>query len=71
MNWGLLVSFAITLLAVVGVFADIPFVSEYAFWVLLASYLIFVGFTVENARKAAKTIDELTKKLKEKEKEKK
>jgi hypothetical protein len=30
-------------LAIVGVFIEIPFVSEFAFWVLVAAYVILAG----------------------------
>ena len=33
-------SLLVLMLAVVGVFADIPFVSNYAFWVAVAAYVI-------------------------------
>ena len=33
-------SLLVLMLAVVGVFADIPFVSNYAFWVVIAAYII-------------------------------
>jgi hypothetical protein len=33
-------SLLVLMLAVVGVFADIPFVSNYAFWVVIAAYVI-------------------------------
>jgi len=33
-------SLLVLMLAVVGVFADIPFVSNYAFWVAFAAYII-------------------------------
>jgi hypothetical protein len=29
--------------AVVGVFVDIPFVSNYAFWILVAAYVMVAG----------------------------
>jgi len=30
-------------LAIVGVFIEIPFVSQFAFWVLVAAYIILAG----------------------------
>jgi hypothetical protein len=30
-------------LAIVGVFIEIPFVSEFAFWVLVAAYVMLAG----------------------------
>ena len=30
-------------LAIVGVFIEIPVVSQYAFWVLIAAYIILAG----------------------------
>ena len=35
-----MLSLLLLLLAVVGVFTDIPFVSRYAFWVAIAAYVI-------------------------------
>jgi hypothetical protein len=36
----LVLAFLLLMLAVVGVFVDIPFVSNYAFWVAIAAYVI-------------------------------
>jgi hypothetical protein len=52
MDWGFAASLVITVLAVVSVFVEIPIVSDYAFWVLLGSYILVVGVFVENAKKA-------------------
>jgi hypothetical protein len=30
-------------LAIVGVFIEIPFVSQFAFWVLVAAYILLAG----------------------------
>jgi uncharacterized membrane protein HdeD (DUF308 family) len=54
MDWGFIASLVITILAVVSVFVEIPIVSDYAFWVLLGSYILVVGVAVENAKKAKK-----------------
>jgi hypothetical protein len=35
------ISLVLAPLAVVGVFVEIPFVSNYAFWILLAAYVVF------------------------------
>jgi hypothetical protein len=37
------ISLLIALLALVSVFIEIPFVSNYAFWVLLGAYLLLAG----------------------------
>src|SRR5215467_11309966 len=39
-NWPGILSLLLLGLAVVGVFIDIPFVSNYAFWVAIAAYII-------------------------------
>jgi len=54
MDLGLVTSLLITMLAVVSVFVEIPVVSDYAFWVLLGSYILVIGVGVENAQKAKK-----------------
>jgi hypothetical protein len=36
MNWGFIVSFVLVVLGIVGVFIDIPFVSDYAYWFVIA-----------------------------------
>jgi hypothetical protein len=38
-------SIVLLLVAIVGVFVEIPIISEYAFWVLFAAYLISLGGT--------------------------
>jgi hypothetical protein len=40
---GLMASIVLLLVAIVGVFVEIPIVSEYAFWVLAAAYLVMIG----------------------------
>lgn len=37
------ISLLIALLALVSVFIEIPFVSNYAFWVLLGAYVLLAG----------------------------
>jgi hypothetical protein len=37
------ISLLIALLALVGVFIEIPFVTNYAFWVLMAAYVLLAG----------------------------
>jgi hypothetical protein len=39
-------SLVLALLAVVGVFVEIPFVSNYAFWIMTAAYVIHISSTV-------------------------
>jgi hypothetical protein len=39
-NWSGILSLLLLILAVVGVFIEIPFVSRYAFWVGIAAYII-------------------------------
>lgn len=43
MSFGFVFSLILALLAIVSVFIWIPFVSEYAFWVAVAAYVILAG----------------------------
>jgi hypothetical protein len=43
MNPGFIAALVIRTLAILGVFIDIPFISEYAFWVLAGAYFLLVG----------------------------
>ena len=43
MNFGRMASLVIAIAAVVGVFAYIPYLSDYAFWVLAVAYLVRIG----------------------------
>jgi hypothetical protein len=43
MRWGFIVSFMLVVLGIVGVFVDIPFVSEYTFWLVIAGYVVPAG----------------------------
>jgi hypothetical protein len=43
MRWGFIVSFVLVALAIVGVFIDIPFVSDYAYWLVIAGYVILAS----------------------------
>ena len=43
MHWGFIASLAIAILAIVGVFADIPIISNYAFWVMTGAYVVLAG----------------------------
>jgi hypothetical protein len=42
-RFGLALSLVLAGLAVVGVFIEIPFVSDYAFWVAIAAYVILAA----------------------------
>src|SRR5271155_834860 len=42
---GLMASIVLTWVAIVGVFVEIPIVSDYAFWVLAAAYFLIVSVT--------------------------
>jgi hypothetical protein len=44
-KWGIMASLVLLLVAIVGVFVEIPIVSDYAFWILVAAYLVVVGVT--------------------------
>ena len=43
MNFGFIASLVLAILAIVGVFINIPFVSQYAFWVAVAAYVVLAG----------------------------
>ena len=43
MHFSFALSLVLALLAVVGVFIEIPFVSNYAFWVLTTAYIILAS----------------------------
>jgi hypothetical protein len=42
-NFGFIFSLILALVAVTGVFIEIPFVSNYAFWFAVAAYIILAG----------------------------
>jgi hypothetical protein len=44
-RWGTMACIVLLLVAIVGVFVEIPIVSECAFWILVAAYLVIVGVT--------------------------
>ena len=43
MHWGFIASLVIAILAIVSIFADIPIISNYAFWVAIAAYVVLAG----------------------------
>jgi hypothetical protein len=43
MRLGFIVSFMLVILGIVGVFIDIPSVSYYAFWFVIAGYVVLAG----------------------------
>src|SRR5882724_11485853 len=43
MRFGFIASFAMAILAIVGVFIDIPIVSQYAFWFVVGAYILLAG----------------------------
>ena len=42
-NWVFAISYLLTMLALISVFVYIPFVSQWAFWVLISSYLLLAS----------------------------
>jgi hypothetical protein len=42
-NFGFVLSLVLVILAVVGVFIEIPLVSNYAFWFAIGAYIILAG----------------------------
>jgi hypothetical protein len=45
-NFGFVFSFVLVILAVVGVFIEIPIVSNYAFWFAVSAYIMLAGTRV-------------------------
>jgi hypothetical protein len=45
-NFGFVLSFVLVILAVVGVFIEIPLVSNYAFWFAIGAYILLAGTRV-------------------------
>ncbi len=43
MNFGVIVSLLVVILAVLSVFIEIPIVSNYAFWFAIAAYVVLAG----------------------------
>jgi hypothetical protein len=43
MSFGRMASLVIAIVAVLGVFIEIPVVSDYAFWLLVGAHLIWLG----------------------------
>ena len=43
MNFGFVVSLVLVMLAVVGVFIEIPIFSDYAFWFAVGAYVMLAG----------------------------
>ena len=43
MNLGFIASLVVMILAVVGVFIEIPIVSNYAFWFAVGAYILLAG----------------------------
>jgi hypothetical protein len=42
-NFGVMVSLLLVILAVLSVFIEIPIISNYAFWFVIAAYLLLAG----------------------------
>jgi hypothetical protein len=42
-NFGFVLSLVIVILAVLGVFIEIPLVSNYAFWFAIGAYVLLAG----------------------------
>jgi hypothetical protein len=43
MNFGRMASIVLATAAVVGVFVEIPIISNYAFWIFVGAYLVWIG----------------------------
>ena len=46
MNFGFVLSLVLVILAVVGVFIEIPIVSDFAFWFAIGAYIMLAGTRV-------------------------
>ncbi len=46
MNFGFVLSLVLVILAVVGVFIQIPIVSDFAFWFAIGAYIMLAGTRV-------------------------
>ena len=46
MNFAFVLSLVLVILAVVGVFIEIPLVSNYAFWFAIGAYIMLAGTRV-------------------------
>ena len=46
MNFGFVASLVVVILAVVGVFMEIPIISNYAFWFAVGAYILLAGTRV-------------------------
>ena len=46
MNFGFVLSLVLVILAVVGVFIEIPIISNYAFWFAVGAYIMLAGTRV-------------------------
>jgi hypothetical protein len=42
-NFGFVASLVVVILAVVGVFIEIPIISNYAFWFAVGAYILLAG----------------------------
>jgi len=42
-NFGVIISLLVVILAVLSVFIEIPIVSNYAFWFAIAAYVVLAG----------------------------
>ena len=54
MDFGLIASLLIAILAIVSVFVEIPIVSDYAFWVMTGAFLLVVGVGYDRERRKKK-----------------
>jgi hypothetical protein len=45
-NFGFVASLVLVILAVVGVFIEIPIISNYAFWFAVGAYILLAGTRV-------------------------
>jgi hypothetical protein len=51
MDFGFIASLVIATLAILGVFIEIPIVSDYAFWVMTGAFLLLAGIGYDRKKK--------------------
>jgi hypothetical protein len=51
MSFWFLVSFALLVVAIVGIFIELPLASEYAFWVAVVAYALLAGASFHHHRR--------------------
>jgi hypothetical protein len=58
MNLGRVASIVIAIVAVVGVFVEIPIVSDYAFWIMAGAYLVWGGVHYDGKKNEGRRVSD-------------